>query len=538
MSAAEETLKAREISRQKSLPVLDRILTFLSSVRFGIVLLCILVAFSMIGMLIIQQNVQGFDAYYASLTPAEKTVYGYLGFFDIYHSWYYNFLLLILSLNIVLASIDRFPSAWSYISNPKLSATRGWLLRQKQSAVLQAPESDEKEIAEKISRAFKNNGLSAKITEESINFYASDESGSKNFQTTESKRYLFVFGESGRVNRLGAYVVHVFLLTLFLGHFVALQTGFDADVRFTPDTNPAIQELASAPRETDQIQLIQFNLDRQERYNVRLPFTMTCTEIEQKLIDPNGSIEINNTLDWRTQIKISDPEYGETVADISLNKPFSYRGYRFFQASAITIGSAGGIKLELIPQNESGQTQIVNLKRNGVENLADGTKIEFEAFYPDFMMQGNQFGTRSAEYNNPAAILKVTPAGGKTERVFAFANKLPDNAPINAPKAGYRWRLKEFEKSPMAHVLSIKYDPFNAAFIAWYIGGFGLLGALCFVFFISHKRVWAMIDTDKNEIVLGGDTNRNDFAFEDKFNKIVGDLQDDDSEPDSENKDL
>ncbi|MCV4614492.1 cytochrome c biogenesis protein ResB, partial [Escherichia coli] len=75
-----------------------------------------------------QQNVQGFDSYYASLTPAEKIVFGYLGFFDIYHTWYFNFLLLFLSLNIILASIDRFPSAWSYIRKPKTSATEKWLL--------------------------------------------------------------------------------------------------------------------------------------------------------------------------------------------------------------------------------------------------------------------------------------------------------------------------------------------------------------------------------------------------------------------------
>lgn len=524
MSTAEETVKAKEISKPKSIPVLDRIMEFLSSVRFGVVMLCLLVALSIIGMLVIQQNVQGFDAYYVSLTPAEKAVFGALGFFDIYHSWYYNLLLLVLSLNIVLASIDRFPSAWKHISSPKLSATRGWLLRQKQNAVLPAENTEERKLAEKISDVFKANGLSAKITEDSRSFYAADETGNKNFQATESKKYLFVFGESGRINRLGAYIVHVFLLTLFLGHFVALQTGFDADVRFTPDTNPAIQQLASAPRETDQIQMIQINIDQRERYNVQLPFTITCTEIEQKLIDPNGSIEINNTLDWRTQIKINDPEYGETIADVSLNKPFSYRGYRFFQASAITVGSAANIKLEVIPQTEGGQTQVVNLKRSGTANLADGTKIEFEAFFPDFVMQGEQFGTRSADYNNPVAILKVTPPAGETERVFAFANKLPDNAPINAPKAGYRWRMQEFEKSPVAHVLSIKYDPFEAAFIAWYIGGFGLMGALCFVFFISHKRVWAMIDTEKNEIILGGDTNRNDAAFEDKFKKIVNDL--------------
>ena len=69
--------------------------------------------------------------------------------------------------------------------------------------------------------------------------------------------------------------------------------------------------------------MIQFNLDKKEKFNVQLPFTMTCTDIQQKLIDPSGSIDVTNTLDWRTQIKIDDPEYGADVADISMNKPFS-----------------------------------------------------------------------------------------------------------------------------------------------------------------------------------------------------------------------
>lgn len=524
MSAAEETIRPKEISVQRSKPILDRFIDFLSSVRFGIVLLCILVALSMIGMLIIQQNVQGFDSYYASLTPAEKTVFAALGFFDIYYSWYYSLLLFILSLNIILASIDRFPGAWKYISNPKLTATPEWLRSQNSARVLQIDFNNDKQIAEKISGIFRKNGFSSKISEENQLSYAIDENGNKDFQNIQNKKYTFVFGESGKWNRMGAYIVHVFLLILFLGHLVALQTGFDADVRLTPDSNPSQQEQAQAPNVTDQIQLIQFNLDKQERYNVQLPFTITCTEIEQKLIDPKGSIEINNTLDWRTQIKIDDPEYGSTVADVSLNRPFEYRGYRFFQASAITIGSASEMTLNVIPQTEGAQPLEVKIKRNGETNLSDGTKIKHEMFLPDFSMQGNQLTTRSADYNNPVAVLSVTPPGGQTERVFAFANKLPDNAPINAPKAGYRWRLASFEKSPIAHVLSIKYDPFDAAFIAWYIGGFGLIGALAFVFFISHRRIWALIDAEKNEIVLGGNTNRNQFGFEDKFNKIVSEL--------------
>ncbi len=523
MSVVEESIKPKEISKPKTaLP--DRILNFLSSVRFGVVLLCMLVALSMIGMLFIQQNVEGFDASYAMRTPAEKLVYGFLGIFDIYHSWYFLFILLMLSLNIILASIDRFPSAWKYIAEPKLSATRGWLLNQEQTAVVKINGTNETDVAGKIRETLKQNGLNSRITEETSTFYATDDEGKKDFNKTESKKFLYVFGESGKWNRIGAYIVHVFLLTLFLGHFVALQTGFDADIRLTPDNNPAILRDFSVSQTTNAIQLIEINLDRQERYNVQLPFTITCTEIEQKLIDPNGTIDITNTLDWRTQIKIDDPQYGQTIADVSLNKPYSYRGYRFFQASAITMGSASTMTLELKPEKEGEKIVTVNLKRNETAELPDGTKIAYSTFLPDFIMQGGQPSTKSGDYANPVVILDVTPPTGETTKVFAFANKLPDNAPVNAPKAGYRWHLASFEKSPLAHVLSIKYDPFNAAFIAWYIGGFGLIGALVFVFFFSHRRIWALIEKKADnefEIVFGGNTNRNNQALEDKFKTII-----------------
>ena len=517
MSATEETIKAiaADKTRTKSKPVLNRILDFLSSVRFGVVLLCVLVVLAMTGMLIIQQNVNGFDAYFASLTPAEKLIYGWLGLFDIYHSWYFNFLLLVLSLNIVLASIDRFPSAWSYIKNPKLNATRDFLLKQKQNAVLEIEGANEKQAAEKVSRIFAANGFKSQITKSNNSFYKIDENGEKDFSKIETKSNLIVYGERGKWNRLGAYIVHVALLTLFLGHFVALQTGFDAVVRMMPG------------QVTNEIQMIQFNLDKQERYKVALPFTIYCTDIEQDLIDPKGSINIQNTIDWHTRIKIDDPQYGETTADVSLNRPFTYRGYRFFQASAITLGSARNMVLELTPQT-GGQSFTVDLARNGSVNLPDGTKVDYEAFFPDFTF--NQEGkpdTKSAEYNNPAAVLNVTSPDGDKNKVFAFAANLSDKIPVGAPKAGYKWRLKSFEKSPLAHVLSIKYDPYNAAFVAWYIGGFGLIGALCFVFFLSHKRIWAMIEErgeNKFEVILGGDANRSQPAFEDKFNKVKDEL--------------
>jgi cytochrome c biogenesis protein len=499
MSAVDETVKEvtkpKTQIKRKSPPILNQALDFLSSVKFGVVLLCILVFLSFLGMIIVQQNVNGFDAYFAGLTPAEKTVYGALGFFDIYHSWYFNLILAILSLNIIFASIDRFPSAWSYISRPKMNATRKWLLAQKSNAIIKLDETNKEQAAEEIKRVFSENGFKPTINEKGEN--------------------LFVFGQSGKWNRLGAYIVHVTLLTLFLGHLVANQTGFDADVSFIPGQT------------RNDIELIEFNLDEQLRYSVQLPFTIECLDIQQKLIDPGGEISTSNTLDWRTRIKIDDPQYGLTEADVSLNNPFHYRGYRFFQAQTIPQGNARTMTLQLTPENSDNTKPIsVNLERNGSQKLDDGTLIEYESFLPDFVF--NQEGrpdTKSGEYNNPVAVLQVTPKDGEKTRVFAFAGNIAEDIPVGAPKLGYKWKLTEFEKAPLAHILSIKYDPFNGAFIAWYFGGVGLIGALIFVFFFSHRRIWALIEkdefSDNYQVVLGGHTNRNHFGFEDKFKRVI-----------------
>src|SRR5215207_3653339 len=103
MSTTEENvidLRAAVIREKTGLSVPSRALRLLSSVRLGVVLLCLLALACLIGMLIMQQSVEGFENYYATLTPAQRLVYGKLDFFDIYHSGYFNVLLLVLSLNI------------------------------------------------------------------------------------------------------------------------------------------------------------------------------------------------------------------------------------------------------------------------------------------------------------------------------------------------------------------------------------------------------------------------------------------------------
>jgi cytochrome c biogenesis protein len=493
MSAIEETKTEVRVPKQptaavESASLITRALNLLSSVKFGVILLVSLAAACMVGMLIVQQNVEGFDKYFAALTPAQKFLYGKLGFFDIYHVWYFNGILLILSLNIVLASIDRFPSAWTYVSRKKLDASAHWLRGQQQSASVRLHAATLEEAAGKISAAMRSAHMKAIVTEKSGK--------------------TFVFGERGVFNRLGAYAVHVALLTIFTGGFLTAQFGRTGQMPLEPGTT------------SNEMTETVFNVDQPSRAVYQLPFEVECTDIEQKLMRKDGTIMSENTLDWLTRVKIKDPDYGEREAVVHLNAPYDYRGYRFFQASFIANGKARSIKLAVTPQ-AGGASQELDIPRGGSARLADGTLVEFKDFSANFSVGGAD-NDEEGTYNNPAATLAVTPPGGKATRAFAFTPEMAERAPFaKQPVAGYTWRLVDFEKAPKAHILSVQKDPGSTVV---YVGFVLLALTLIHVFFFSHQRIWALLEEKGEgtfEAVLGGNTNRNQLGFGDRFKKLV-----------------
>lgn len=496
MSAIEETkteigVKPAAAPARESVPVVTRVLNLLSSVRFGVTLLMILVVFSMIGMLIMQKNVEGFEKYFAELTPASRLLWGSLGFFDIYDAWYFKLLLLVLSLNIVLASIDRFPKAWSFISKPKLDASPKWLRGQEQHADIALAGDSRESVAGRVAAACKSVGLKPRVTEKAGK--------------------TFIFAERRAWNRLGAYAVHVALLTIFLGGFMTRMFDQNGQVSLRPGMS------ANEMSETV------FNLNdgglQLARATLPLPFEITCEDIQQKLIRQDKGIDSSNTIDWLTKLKIKD-EHGTTEALVHLNNPYDYRGYRFFQASFIGVGRARQITLHLTREADGYQTD-VTIPRDGSVNLSDGTHIDFVNFQPDFTMAGGQATSASGDYNNPAAILNVSSADGKQDRAYAFTRELPPNAPVGRAVGGYKFRLAGFEKVADAHTLAIQKDPGATVF---YIGSAMLIATLCGVFFFAHQRVWAVVEergAGKFEVVLGGNTNRNAVAFGDRFKRLV-----------------
>jgi cytochrome c biogenesis protein len=483
---------------KRSESILDKMLGLLSSVRFGIIMLTILLICCVIGMLIMQVEVEGFQEYYQNLTPAQRLIYGKLSFFEIYHSWYFNLLLAVTGLNIILASIDRFPTAWQYIVKPKLKASPNFIRAQMFSREVEDAKAP-KAMADQVREGWRKRGFRARVNEEN--------------------NRITVFAQRNTWNRLGAYVVHVALLTIFIGGFLTSRYGVGGMMEIRPG------------RISNAFTTLEMDVDGQKQGQALLPFEVECTDLQQKLIRPEGFLDANNTIDWLSYVKVKDQGH-EEAALVHLNNPFDYRGYRFFQSQFTPIGNARSITIEFVPVS-GGQGQQVTIPRDGSVDVPGIGNVTYVGFYPDFKITEAGPRTVAAEYNNPVAQLEVTGTDGTRRTAFAFNARLGDEL-LSKPDAaldkqtgenmllvgGKKVILRDFEKVAMAHTLTVQYDPGR---IPVYIGFTLLVIALCLVFFFSHQRVWAVIEPsgDGSKTYFGGNTNRNRPAFEGRFNSLV-----------------
>ena len=465
---------------------LVRAMRFASSVRVGVILLVALGAACMAGMLIMQQNVEGFANYFATLTPAQRMVYGKLGLFDVYHVWWFNALLAALSLNIVLSTIDRLPKVWRYYAKPSVTVPTRWLRDQPHSASF-AVVGETEAIVERVTSAIKAQGYrSAKITEKN---------GRK-----------FIFAETGKWNRLMFVPVHIGLLMIFVGGFMTAQLGNTGNLPLAPGQS------------SDLIYDTAFKLDQVQEVTKQLPFEVTFTDIRQKLIRDDGSLSPANTIDWMTWFKIKD-ETGEHDAFVQMNRPFDYRGYRFFQSSFTPMARARTITIAAAPA-DGGEPQVITIPRNGSAELADGTKLIFRDFRGNYSMHRQDPNEDAGSYDNPAAILEVVPLEGVMQQAAALGPNAKEVPGAKKFVNGYSFKMTAFEKVGESHVLSVQRDP--GANVVY--GGFALLTLTLFgTFAFSHRRIWAAIEVgpqDTHEVILAGNANRNPNGFQERFQSL------------------
>ncbi len=487
--------------------ILDKILDLLSSVRFGVTMLGIVLICAMIGMLIMQQSVDGFEKYYHRLTPAQRSVYGNLLFFNIYHAWYFSLLLAVTGLNIILASITRFPIAWKYVAEPKLNASPNFIRSQMFTAEARSGEAPGA-FAERVRSSWRKLGFRPRVSEE-------------NGRIT-------VFGQRNVWNRLGAYSVHVALLTIFTGGVLTARLGVGGMMEIRPGMT------------SDKINTVEMKLDGPVGGQAALPFTVECTDLKQELIRPEGGLEANNTIDWKSYVNIKDKETGKQIpALVHLNFPYDYWGssnpftsYRLFQSQFIAFGYARSITLSFEPAQGGDPLPAVSIPRNGAVDVPGIGRVAYKKFFPDFDPGAGD--SVSGDYNNPVAQLEIVAADGSKRAALAlnprYAEQVLESGSKDAEADaalqktlfvnGRKVVLKSFEKAALGHTLTVQYDPGRLPF---YAGSSLLILSLCGVFFFSHQRVWAVIEPEGSgsKVGFGGNVNRNRNAFEGRFNLLV-----------------
>ena len=157
--------------------------------------------------MLISSRIRGFDAYYLP-SSAEKLVSGALVFFNIYYSWYFNFYCWFFANSF--SRHRRFPTVGTSFHSSQSTATRACCGAAPNATSRPVPG----EVRPRTDQGFFEVGLNLLITP---------------FGTPTTQRMMragtipkrthrrpLSLGESGRLNRVGAYIVPLCLLPFFL----------------------------------------------------------------------------------------------------------------------------------------------------------------------------------------------------------------------------------------------------------------------------------------------------------------------------------
>ncbi len=268
----------------------SRVWNFFTSVRLTVVLLLSLAVTSIVGT-VIPQN-QSPDAYFHEYGEFFYKIFSALNIFDMYHSWWFQLLLLTLTINVIICSLNRLSTTWKivFVKIPPFSVAKFRSLSNKEEFTSKRSIKELKKKCENIA--------SKKFS------YCRVEQTDKGF---------CIFAEKGRWTRLGVYTVHFSIILLLIGALTGSIFGFEGFVNIPEGETVNSIRL----RKTGQTH----NLD----------FGIRCDDFSVSFYKTGAPKEFRSTL--------SIIEDGKSVLkeDIIVNYPLRYKGINLFQSNYGTL---------------------------------------------------------------------------------------------------------------------------------------------------------------------------------------------------------
>lgn len=435
-----------------------------ASVKLAIFLLFTLAVTSILGTIIPQNNPTGF--YVQQYGPNLARFMQTLSIPDMYNSWWFMVLLTVFSLNLIVCSIERIPNAWRLVTMDNLATDPQRL----------------KKLG--MRRSFDFDGSLQDALEKARSFLS--RKGWKAKQRDKDGNQL-LFSQKGAWSRFGVYTVHSSILIILLGAIIGSPRVANNILR-----NPmhAFKGSISIP-ETQQSDVIYSFLTGSQ---LPLGFTVRCDYFNIEYY-PNTSMP----KDYLSKLTVL--ENGEEVLStiIEVNNPLIYKGVTFYQSSY-----------------QPYQDFIVTVKNNQ-SGLSDSQIIP-SAKQVSWEEGGVRFG-----------IINMEVVGEQVRRFkmwFTDDEGTPSTfwlepgreAIVKRPSGDFTLSAKQL----YATGLQVAKDPG----VWWvYIGcGIMLLG-LYIAFFMSHRKIWALVSEENGKVTVlfAGSANKNKVGFERTFTALVDD---------------
>ena len=447
----------------------------LSSVKTGVILIILVVIFSAAGTVILQRPMTDPDDMQRAYSPAMLRFLDATGLTDIFHAHWFVALMLLVSLSIIAASVERFPNAWRYFARPYKSPDDGF--RRVLPIQAQIPITNEEAALSTAERVLRKNRLK-----------------SEHIVRTNS---FSLFSEKHRVSEMAVYIVHASLLLIFLGGIVDALWGWRGFVTLTPGSASNQIEMSNGA-------------------NRALPFSIRC--------DGTGEETYTDGTPKKWWSKLAVVENGREVfrKEIVVNDPLAYRGVRFYQASYGRTGKLEQLLLNVVPKDGKTAAREIALGMNQTVELDADTSVQLAEFIPDFVVEDGHVYARSTDISNPAVHLIVSSKKtNKSVNVwFPAIEGIAENA-----ASPYTFTPKDL-KTGLFTGLQVSHEP--GQWSVW--AGVVLMAiGLTFVFYVVHIRIWVVPvkDIHSGNLVLwiGGSANRNRDAFEQTFKKLAEQLR-------------
>ncbi len=446
----------------------------LSSIKTGVILIILVVIFSAAGTVILQRPMTDPDDLQRAYSPTMLRFLDVTGLTDVFHARWFVALLMLVSLCIIAASIERFPNAWRFFARPYKSPDENF--RRVLPTQKQIPIKDEEQGLNAAERAFKKMGLKSERIVRTNSFS--------------------LFAERNRISEMAVYIVHASLLLIFLGGIVDALYGWRGFLMLSPGSQSNQVDVRGEPR--------------------TIPFSIRC--------DGTGEETYTDGTPKRWWSKLAVLDHGREVQrkEIVVNDPLVYQGLRFYQASWGRTGKLEQLTLIATPVNgATGTPHEISLKLNEPVALDADSTVQLVEFIPDYVVQDGHVYARSNDVDNPAVHMIVTSKKANSS-VNVWLPEIPGIAEnVSSP---YVFKPQDL-KTGVYTGLQVSHEPGQ-----WSVWAGVLLMAigLTFVFYVAHVRFWVVPVLDGNgRLVLwvGGTANRNRDAFDQKFKQLVERIQ-------------